>query len=188
MPAAATRPHARSLLLVLALAAATLLAAAPARADSCAAAGASRSSQSAATLARAVTCEINRVRAQHGLRRVRGNDRLGTAAQRYAEEMARRNFFSHVSPGGATMVDRLRRVGYVRSDMAWSIGECLGWGTSSLATPAAMVRAWMHSAEHRAILLTGAYRSVGVGVAGGVPVHGVRGSGATYVADFGVRH
>lgn len=188
MPAAATRPHARLVLLALALAAAVLFAAAPARADSCAAAHASRADESAATLARAVTCEINRVRAQHGLARVSANDRLGTAAQRYAQDMARRNFFSHVSPSGTTMVDRFRQVGYVRSGMAWSIGECLGWGTSSLATPAAMVRTWMHSAEHRAILLTGAYRNVGVGVAGGVPVHGVRGSGATYVADFGVRH
>jgi uncharacterized protein YkwD len=188
MPAAATRPHARLSMLVLVLAAALLALAAPAHATGCANAHASRSQQSAETMAAAVVCEINHVRAEHGLRHVQVNGALDTAAQRYAQDMAKRNFFSHVSPNGSTMADRLRRVGYVRSDMAWSIGECLGWGTSSLATPAAMVQQWMNSPEHRAILLTRSWRHVGVGVAGGVPVNGVRGSGATYVADFGVRH
>lgn len=188
MPAAAIRPHARLLVVLLVLVAAAFATAAPARADRCPAAYASRSQVSAGTLARAVACEINRVRTRHGLRRVRDNARLDRAAQRHAEDMARRNFFSHVSPGGSTLVDRLRRVGYLRPGMAWSVGECLGWGTRSLGTPAAMVRAWMRSPGHRAILLAAAYRSIGVGVAGGVPVDGVRGSGATYVADLGVRH
>jgi uncharacterized protein YkwD len=186
MPVPATRSHAR--LLALALVAGALLTAAPARAAGCAGVWASHGEQSAQALARAVACEIDRARAGRGLPRLRGNDRLERAAQRYAEEMARRNFFSHVGPGGSTLVDRLSDVGYLRSGMAWSVGECLGWGVSSAATPAGMVRAWLHSPEHRTILLSGAYRDVGIGVAGGVPVPGVRRSGATYVADFGVRH
>jgi uncharacterized protein YkwD len=185
MPAAASRPRARLLLLALAPAACVLAGAAPARAAGCA--GAHTTRASAATRDRAVVCEINRVRAQHGLRRVRINDALATAAQRYARSMAKRNFFSHVSPDGSTLVDRLRRVGYARPGTAWSAGECIGWATRSLATPAAMVRAWMHSPPHRAIILTAAYRNVGAGAAGGLPVSGVGRSGATYVADFGVR-
>jgi uncharacterized protein YkwD len=186
MPAAASRPHARSLLLALAVVACVLAAATPARAAGCA--GAHTTRAGASRLAQAVVCEINRVRAQHGLRRVTLNDALATAARRYARSMAKRNFFSHVSPDGSTLVDRLRRVGYARPGTAWALGECIGWATSSLATPAAMVRAWMHSPPHRAIILTGAYRNIGAGVAGGLPVRGVGGSGATYVADFGVRH
>jgi uncharacterized protein YkwD len=182
MPAAASRPHARSLLLALAVVACVLAAASPARAAGCA--GAHTTRTSASRLAHAVVCEVNRVRAQHGLRRVRLNDALATAAQRYARSMARRNFFSHVSPDGSTLVDRLRRVGYARPGAAWALGECIGWGTSSLATPAAMVRAWMHSPPHRAIILTPGFRDAGIGIAARAPQGG---GGATYTLDVGRR-
>jgi uncharacterized protein YkwD len=187
MPAAASRPHAR--LLLLALAAAAVLVLAPAaRADSCALANASRSSHSALSIARATVCEINRQRASHGLRAVTVRSRIARAAQRMASDMARRNYFAHVTPGGATLSDRLRQSGYLRTHRAWTVGEALGWGTLSDGTPAGMVRAWLNSPEHRAILLSPQFRDVGVGVARGVPVSGVHGSGATYAADFGVKY
>ena len=62
------------------------------------------------------------------------------------------------------------------------LGENIGWGSGSLATPRSMVNAWMHSAPHRHNILDGRYRSVGVGVAFGAPVGG---SGASYTTDFG---
>jgi hypothetical protein len=42
----------------------------------------------------------------------------------------------------------------------------------------------MHSAPHRRIILTAAYREVGISVIGHAPIAGVR-RGATWVADFG---
>jgi uncharacterized protein YkwD len=99
--------------------------------------------------------------------------------------MVLRRYFSHVSPDGLTFVDRLRRVGYVRSSCAWSAGETLAWGTGAATTPASRVAAWMQSPPHRAILLGRAYREAGLAVVAGVP--GNRGAGATYAGEFGRR-
>ena len=52
------------------------------------------------------------------------------------------------------------------------------------AAPAEIVKAWMNSPGHRAIILPAAFREVGVGIAGGAPQGG---NGATYVLDVGRR-
>ena len=57
-------------------------------------------------------------------------------------------------------------------------------GNGGLATPRAIVEAWMASPPHRETLLNASYRTVGIGVALGVPVRDA-GDGATYTADFG---
>jgi uncharacterized protein YkwD len=172
---------------VLALLAGVLTGGPAARAAGCAGAHASAASRGAATLARAVVCEINRVRARHGLRRLRVSPAIALAAQRHSESMARHNYFSHVTPGGATIADRLRRSGYLDTNGPWRVGEAIGWGTFGLGTPAAIVDAWMASPPHRHLLLEAGYRHVGVGAAAGIPVTGVRGPGGTYTADFGVK-
>ena len=50
-----------------------------------------------AVLRRAVLCLINQQRALNGLNRLRMNRRLARAAKRHAADMARHNYFSHVS-------------------------------------------------------------------------------------------
>jgi uncharacterized protein YkwD len=184
----ATRLRSRMLVCVMALVAGVLTWAPAASATGCAFAHAAAGKRRASDLARAVVCEINRVRDQHGLHSVRWNRDIGQAARGHTLEMVRRNFFSHESPGGATPADRLRRSGYLHRGTAWHVGETIAWGTGSLSTPAAIVRAWMHSSGHRHILLTSDFRSIGVGASAGLPVNGVRGHGGTYTADFGVRH
>jgi uncharacterized protein YkwD len=77
---------------------------------------------------------------------------------------------------------------YLRDVTSWSVGENLAWGQRHLATPRAMVRAWMQSAEHRANLLDRHFADVGIGVAAGAPVALEPGElGGTYVTDFGRR-
>ena len=44
----------------------------------------------------------------------------------------------------------------------------------------------MHSPPHRANILNGTFREIGLGVSRGVPVTG-EGAGGTYVTDFGTR-
>ena len=46
----------------------------------------------------------------------------------------------------------------------------------------------MHSPGHRANILNGGFRDIGIGIATGAPVH-LRGAanGATYTTDFGFR-
>jgi uncharacterized protein YkwD len=134
----------------------------------------------------AVTCLVNAERAKRGLRPVTRDADLGQAARKHAGDMVRRGFFSHVSPGGATLGDRLRSAGYGRN-AGWRAGEALGWGTGSLATPNALVDEWLDSPPHRHILLDSGFRELGVGVAAGEPRERQSSvPGATYALDFGV--
>jgi uncharacterized protein YkwD len=119
------------------------------------------------------------------VRPVRGDRALRRAARRYAKRMVAENFFAHESPSGSELDERVRASGYLRGARGWAAGENLAWGTGPLATPAATVRAWMRSPGHRANLLSGRFREVGVGVAPGAPVDAVGGRAATYVTVYG---
>ena len=130
----------------------------------------------------AVVCEINRERRARGLRPVSAHPRLSRMARRYARAMVRLGFFSHTSPGGGTLRDRLNASGYGGA----VAGEALAWGQGRLATPRAVVRSWMGSPPHRAILLGRNYRDIGIGVALGSPYGGGMRGSATYAANFGL--
>jgi uncharacterized protein YkwD len=131
-------------------------------------------------------CLINRERTQRGLRRLRANADLQDAAQGHSSDMTARRYFEHDSPGGATMVDRIKRAGYVRARAAWTVGENIAWGTGDLATPRRIVASWMASPPHRANILRGSFKEIGIGVSLRAPVD-VGGDlpGATYTTDFG---
>lgn len=133
-------------------------------------------------LRRATVCLLNHERAAHGLRRVRARRRLTAFAGGYAQTLVADRFFSHTTPGGLTFDDRVRASGYVRG-RAWEVGEVLAWSPRR-ATPHREVLAWMASPPHRTVILTPAYRDVGVGIVPRPPRRGVR-HGATYVAEFG---
>jgi uncharacterized protein YkwD len=145
----------------------------------------------AATLHDATTatlCVVNRERARRDLPRLHEHAGLERAGRRYARAMVRREFFSHVSPAGSTLLDRLRAVGYAPPDRAWRIGEALAWGVGDRATPAATVAAWLASPPHRRLLLDAGFRDLGVGLATGAPVASrAGGPAATYAAELGVR-
>jgi uncharacterized protein YkwD len=114
--------------------------------------------------------------------------RLEQSAQRHTEDMAFGNYFEHISPGGETPVDRMRSSGYIySSQIGYEVGENIGWGTLSLATPRAVVAAWMASPGHRANILDTHFRDTGVGVSPHPPESLARGqAGAVYTQDFGV--
>ena len=138
--------------------------------------------------ATAVGCLINQERRRRNLGALREQARLERAAERHARDMVRRRFFSHTTPEGVSMADRLRAVGYVRDARAWSVGEVLAWGTGVRATPAAIVAGWLDSRSHRRVLLSPGYRDVGIGLAPGVPLGGFAGvPGATFAAELGAR-
>ena len=125
---------------------------------------------------------LNAARALHGAPALRPDPRLARAARRHSRDMVERRYFDHVSPGGAGLRDRVARTGWTRGRNGWRLAENLGWGSGSLATPGAIVDAWLRSPDHRRILLDRGLRVVGIGIAPGTP----QGSpGATYTADFG---
>ena len=95
---------------------------------------------------------------------------LQRAAEGHSAEMVAEDYFEHVSPSGSTPVDRVSSSGYIPSpQVGYVIGENLAWGTLSLATPEAIVAAWMASPAHRANILEGEYRETGIGVSAQVP-------------------
>ncbi len=117
----------------------------------------------------ALRCEINRVHAERGLRRLGDDKRLDKAARRHAADMVKRHYFSHYTPAGSDVADRARRTGYAKSRCSWSLGEVLAWGVAGRSTAAATVQAWMGSPEHRHILISSRYADLGVGTVAGTP-------------------
>jgi uncharacterized protein YkwD len=173
-------------LAALAAALVLLLVAAPSAsaAGACSAAHAHPAKAAKRALVRATLCVLNAHRARHDLRPLRLSPRLSRAARRHSRAMARRNFFSHDSLGGASFVDRIRRTGYLSGAQSWSVGENIAYGSGRRATPASISRAWMHSPGHRANILSRSYYAVGIGIVSGTPGGG---GGGTYTTDFGRR-
>jgi uncharacterized protein YkwD len=156
--------------------------------DRCACADAMPGQTAVEDLRAATLCLMNAERAARGLGRLQAESQLRRVAASYARQMVRGQFFDHTSPAGSTMLARIRSTSYLRDVTSWSVGENLAWGSGNLATPRAMVRAWMQSADHRANLLDRHFADVGIGVAPGAPVALDPGElGGTYVTDFGRR-
>jgi uncharacterized protein YkwD len=164
---------------LLALAVAAFVLAPAATALACEDEKASAASLPVRTYAGSVLCVLNAQRAAAGLAPLRHDGHLARAAGRFSRSMVTQRFFAHVSPEGSTLDERARAAGYTGSALA----ETIGWGSGSLATPAAIVDQWMNSPPHRAIVLSAEFSRVGLGVATGSPA-GV-GSAATVTADFG---
>lgn len=94
---------------------------------------------------------VNQERAKAGLHPLILDDTLSAAAQAHADDMRRRNYYSHVSPGGGEPPDRYKRAGgSLYGHFAENIARCY-----KCATPAdkAAIRQlheqWMGSPEHR---------------------------------------
>jgi uncharacterized protein YkwD len=141
-----------------------------------------------ALVRQAVLCLINHERAQNGDAPLKLSARLEAAAEEHSQELVADDYFAHISPSGMTPVDRIRQTGYIPSPSdGYVIGENLAWGTFNLATPQAIVSAWIASPEHLANILESQYTETGIGVAPAVPPSLAEGApGATYAQEFGV--
>ena len=64
------------------------------------------------------------------------------------------------------------------------MAENIAWGTGSLGTATATLRAWLASPEHRRNMLDGTWRKLGVAVLSAPRFAGVRGV-TLWVAEFG---
>jgi len=142
------------------------------------------SAETLAAVAEATLCLLNGERADHGLAPLAVNAKLTSAASAYAQDLVTGSYFSHTGRDGSGVFERIERTGYLPEDRAWRIGENLAWGTGALATPAAIMQAWMNSPGHRDNILNGRYREIGIGVAAGNPAR-TDGAGATYATEFG---
>lgn len=103
---------------------------------------------------------MNEARATEHLPPLELTEALDRAAQPYAEDMAARGFFSHVSPEGSTFMDRIRASGAKFR----AAGENIAMGPQ---TSEDVFRLWMNSPGHRANILSRDFRRVGVGYRAG---------------------
>ncbi len=105
---------------------------------------------------REILRRVNRFRAHKRLQPLKLDPVLNTAAQGHSDDMAERDFFDHVSPGGSTVGDRAARAGY-----RWrTVLENLAAGQEN---PREMVQGWIKSPPHRKALLVPDIDDAGVG-------------------------
>jgi uncharacterized protein YkwD len=108
---------------------------------------------------------VNCERTKRGLVPLHAQYNLMLAARAHTRNMATAPFFSHISPSGLTPAARAIAFGYTISGFrSWRLAENIAWGTGTYATPEQIVRGWMNSPTHRAIILTASLRDIGVGV------------------------
>jgi uncharacterized protein YkwD len=119
---------------------------------------------------------LNQIRQQHRLPALALSAPLRSAARVHTADMLRNAYFAHDSPG-ETADARIAR--YVKSALT---GEDIAWGVGSYGTAAGLVAQWMHSPEHRAVILTPGLRRVGLGIALGA--FGTRRNTVMATADF----
>jgi uncharacterized protein YkwD len=108
---------------------------------------------------RAIVRAINRQRAKHGLSALRSSRRLARAADFHSWEMLDADYFAHESRDGGPFDARVRRFARHKA-----VGETLAMlGGCGRKAARKVVRMWMNSPGHRAILLSSGFRLVGIG-------------------------
>jgi uncharacterized protein YkwD len=154
----------------------------------CAGADLMPTNNNAVALRDATLCLLNIERTSRGLTPLATNTQLRRVAQNYSRAMVRERFFDHVSPGGSTLLSRVRRgTVYLHGAHQFALGENIAWGSGDYATPRETVKSWMESRGHRLNILNRSFRHIGVGVAIGAPEDAQGMPAATYTTDFGER-
>ncbi len=178
-------------MLCAALAVALALGAAPAGAragEACRGEQLRPDAANATAAAAATLCLVNDIRAAHHLRAVHANVPLTEVAVSQVRTMVSWDYFADVRPSGQTPMSLISTTAYRTPHAEISVGQNIAWGSASFSTPRHVVREWMASPPHRAIILTGGYRDTGVAVKAALPGVLRAGSrGGTYAMEFAVR-
>src|SRR6478672_5698628 len=135
----------------------------------------------------AILCLVNGERTDNGgLPPLTSNSQLAQAAAGMCQRMVTEHFFSHETPDGKNVVDRVEPTGYIPDSGDWVVGENLAWGSGALSTPQAIVNGWMNSPGHKANILAPDYKDVGLAAVMGSPSSSNSG-GTVYVNNFGAK-
>jgi uncharacterized protein YkwD len=150
-------------LTILPLALLCLLAfsAGPAFADArtdCTAVDAETSAANLAEARTAIICLVNRERVARGIGALRADSILNNVAQSHSEDMAQKNYFSHVDLSGGQPWDRAEKAGYTTG----FVGENISAG---YASPFDAMTGWMKSSGHCVNILKTTYVDIGIGIA-----------------------
>jgi len=111
---------------------------------------------------------VNMERAKMALPPLRAQIDLETSAQRHAQDMKNRDYFSHENPNGLRSNDRIKATGYgiinaqeCRCSYKVYLGENLAKGQTTIEQ---VIREWMESPSHRDAILSKDYDDIGVGI------------------------
>jgi uncharacterized protein YkwD len=104
--------------------------------------------------------QINQIRQEKGLQPLKHNQRLAEVARKYSQQMASKNFFSHTSPAGDDVAQRVRAANIYY----WVVGENLFKSVNVFDPVPAGVKGWMESPGHRENILRPEYTETGVGI------------------------
>lgn len=105
--------------------------------------------------------DLNRTRENRNRDRVRVSTPLERAAQDYAQNLSRNNYFSHTGRDGSDAMDRARAANCA----CYAVGENLAKGQRSTDE---VFDAWMGSPDHRQNMLGRDFESYGLGHSGDV--------------------
>ncbi len=128
---------------------------------------------------------INQERQKQGLSALAWNSTLSKIARKHSQDMAKKNYFSHVSPEGHDFSYRYRQEGFSCAvpvkDLIYTGAENIfqnnlydrvayrdgipkyDWNSSGKLAEST-VRGWMNSPGHRKNILTPHWRSEGIGI------------------------
>lgn len=113
------------------------------------------------TLEQLVLEQVNAERRSAGLDPLAMSDELMSIARAYSQDMAERNYFSHVNPEGKLVYDRAETAGLTN----WvNLGENIARNRGYKDPATVAVREWLKSQSHRSVMLDPRYRETGVGV------------------------
>jgi uncharacterized protein YkwD len=115
---------------------------------------------------------INNARAAQGLKALKMNASLRSAAREHSADMACHNFVSHIGSNGTTNLDRILAYGYNPS--WWGENIYKGWNT----TPQQAFEWWMNSTPHYQNIMNPNYTHIGIG-------HAAVGVQNAYTLTFG---
>jgi uncharacterized protein YkwD len=102
---------------------------------------------------------------------------LAASANAHSADMATKDYFSHYNKSGKSPFQRMRASGYNYR----AAGENIAAGRS-LASPQAVVKAWLRSPGHCKVIMNGKYKELGVG-----RVEGPGKWGVYWTQNFGAR-
>jgi uncharacterized protein YkwD len=123
---------------------------------------------SLAKLGKAMRCLVNNKRSKHGLRPLKANDRLATAAHDHTKVMLKKDCFEHRCPGEAPLGKRIKRTGYTKGAKKYFYAESLGYHKS----PKRVIRKLMQTSFNRKNILGHDWQDIGVGAGWGAPKKG----------------
>jgi uncharacterized protein YkwD len=136
-----------------------------------------------------VVRELNRARAERGLRPLRTRPSLIVSARRHSAQMGQRGFFDHDSADGTPFWRRIERFYGGHGFRSWAVGENIFWQSPTAIAAISVVQSWLESSPHRANMLSREWRDVGVGSVSLPSAPGVYGGSPVTIVtvDFGKR-